>query len=136
MTSLKKSAANRENAKRSTGPTTKIGKLRASANSTKHSLFARKLFLDDEERERFDEFRNAIYQQLSPSTPLQQIKSDHIVASAWNLTSAYQFEMEQWKAFRKEEVVTDVQCKSTGEKYPLSRWYLAGNADLQNATRF
>ena len=44
--------------------------------------------------------------------------------------------MERWKAFRNEDVAKDVQCESTGEKYLLSRWYLAGNADLQNASRF
>jgi hypothetical protein len=136
MTSLKKSAANRENAKRSTGPTTKIGKLRASGNSAKHSLFARELFLDDEERGRFEEFRSALYQQLSPSTTLQQIKCDHIITSAWNLKSAYQLEMERWTTLRKEDVAKNVQCESTGEKYLLSQWYLAGNADLQKATRF
>ena len=136
MTSLKKSAANRANAKHSTGPKTEIGKLRASGNSAKHSLFARKLFLDDEERERFEEFRSAIYQQLSPSTTLQQIKCEHIVTSAWNLESAYQFEMQQWKTMRKEDVAEDVQCESTGKKYFLSQWYLAGNADLQKEIKF
>jgi len=132
-----KSAANRENAKFSIGPKTKIGKLRASGNSAKHSLFARKLFLDDEEeRLRFEEFRSAIYRQLSPSTMLQQIKCEHVVTSAWNLESAYQYEMGRWKTLRKEEVAKDVHSQSAGEKYFLSQWYLAGNADLQNATRF
>ena len=136
MTSLKKSAANRANAKLSTGPKTDIGKLRASGNSAKHCLFARKLFLDDDERERFEEFRSAIDQQLAPSTTLQRIKCDHIVASAWNLESAYQLEMERWEALRKEDVAKDAQCESTGDKYLLSQWYMAGNADLQKATRF
>jgi len=137
MTSLMKSAANRENAKFSIGPKTKIGKLPAIGNSAKHSLFARKLFLDDEEeRLRFEEFRSAIYRQLSPSTMLQQIKCEHVVTSAWNLESAYQYEMGRWKTLRKEEVAKDVHSQSAGEKYFLSQWYLAGNADLQNATRF
>jgi len=38
MTSARRLAANRANAKKSTGPKTKRGKLRASSNATKHGL--------------------------------------------------------------------------------------------------
>ena len=95
MTSLKKSAANRENAKRSTGPTTEIGKLRASGNSTKHSLFARKLFLDDEERERFEEFRGAIYQQRTGAGVLAQVDEFFAAQRASGLDCAAEPEDEE-----------------------------------------
>lgn len=135
MTTPNKDAANRANAKQSSGPKTKVGKKRASQNSTKHSLCARQLFLNDDESGRFEELRAAIYGQLSPSTPLQQIKSEHIVTCAWQLKAAYQLEMERWKALRKQELANDAQSESPGEVL-LSKSYLAGNADLQSATRF
>jgi hypothetical protein len=91
MTNFDKQSANSENAKGSTGPKAEIGKPRASGNSTEHSLFARELFVDEAERGRFEELRSAFYEQLSPSTPLQQIKFDHVLTCASRLRAAILF---------------------------------------------
>jgi hypothetical protein len=47
MTSAKKVAANRKNAKSSTGPTTELGKSRSSHNSMKHGVLADELIIDE-----------------------------------------------------------------------------------------
>jgi cytosine/adenosine deaminase-related metal-dependent hydrolase len=56
--SEKKLLANKMNAKKSTGPKTANGKNRASMNSLKHGLNARKFMLKDENIEEFEEYYN------------------------------------------------------------------------------
>ena len=60
MTSEKQIAANRRNAMRSTGPTSIVGKQRARANSSKHSILTRELVIDEKEQVDFDALRNAL----------------------------------------------------------------------------
>jgi hypothetical protein len=47
MASDRQTAANRENARRSTGPRTPLGKARASLNAVRHGLSARNAVLPD-----------------------------------------------------------------------------------------
>lgn len=58
--------ANRLNAKKSTGPRTAAGKGTSKWNSLRHGLAAR-LLLPWEDREAFDQFREALIDELKPS---------------------------------------------------------------------
>ena len=88
IVSEKRIAANRRNAMRSTGPTSIIGKQRARANSSKHSILTRELVIDEKEKVDFDALRNTLYSQLSPASALQQIAFDRIVNCCWRLKLA------------------------------------------------
>src|SRR5207253_11310012 len=59
MVSDRKLNANRNNAKKSTGPRTKEGKLASSQNATTHSLFCKHLVLPSENHQLFQVLRNS-----------------------------------------------------------------------------
>src|SRR5947209_9769583 len=55
--SAAQTAANRHNAKHSTGPRTEEGKRRSAANSTKHGLTSSAVVLPNESQEEYESFR-------------------------------------------------------------------------------
>ena len=72
--------ANRKNAQLSTGPKSKAGKARSSMNACKHGLTAKSVILPWEDREEFNAFREALYEDLNPETAIQGQYVDLIVA--------------------------------------------------------
>ena len=50
MTSEKKIAANQDNAKKSPGPTSELGKKRTKRNATKHGVLAGEIVVDEMEK--------------------------------------------------------------------------------------
>ncbi|NQT17467.1 MAG: hypothetical protein HQ582_32225 [Planctomycetes bacterium] len=85
MTSQRQIAANRRNAKRSTGPKTPAGKAASSANSLRHGLTAATTVLPDEAVEVYEAFRQALVDELAPATVVEAILVDRIVDLAWRL---------------------------------------------------
>jgi len=63
MASLKQLEANRENAKRSTGPKSQAGKARSRLNSRKHGLTAKMLVIVGENANDFDALRAELTEQ-------------------------------------------------------------------------
>ena len=71
MTSSKQIQANRENAKKSTGPRTEAGKARSRRNAWKHGLTAETLIIPGEDAADFNELRASLIEQLEPETQLE-----------------------------------------------------------------
>lgn len=92
MTSEKQIAANRKNAKRSTGPRSASGKAAASQNATKHGLTARRMVLQTEDRSEFESLAQRLHDELGPEGPLEEIIVDRIVTSTWRLLRAERIE--------------------------------------------
>ena len=92
MSSLAQINANRENAKHSTGPITDSGKSRASQNSTKLGLFARRDYVPDDLREEYNHLRDSLTAQLSPCSPLEEALTREIVSAQWRLERCAQIE--------------------------------------------
>ena len=78
-------AANRRNAKRSTGPRTGRGKAIAARNALRHGLLAQDVILDDEDASLFEERRDAICARLDARGELEDVLVERIVACAWRL---------------------------------------------------
>jgi hypothetical protein len=76
-------AANRDNAKKSFGPRTAQGKSRSRDNAVKHGLFLREVKVSDSDLPGFEELRSGLLAQLTPSTPLQRLAFERLVASSW-----------------------------------------------------
>lgn len=80
-----KLAANRRNARSSTGPKSQEGKARVSQNAIRHGLLARTPLLRSENAEAFTAFRDRLLQTLRPVGDLEAIHADRAVTLAWRL---------------------------------------------------
>jgi hypothetical protein len=85
MASIRQISANRNNARRSTGPTSAEGKARSASNALQHGLLARDAVLPDEDAEEFTALAASYSAQLDPQGPLEEFCVRQIVAADWKL---------------------------------------------------
>jgi len=78
-------AANRQNAQRSSGPTSATGKLASSRNSLKHGLASGTLIIPGEDPADFDALEHALLEEHPPATQTEQLLI-HEMAQSWWLT--------------------------------------------------
>jgi hypothetical protein len=78
-------AANRANAKLSTGPRTDEGRRRSSQNAVRHGLFGRASVLEGEERQAYLDFTGAIVDSLEPGTAMERQLAERIADQEWRL---------------------------------------------------
>src|ERR1700756_2184326 len=72
-------AANRTNAKRSTGPKTPDGKSTVSRNALRHGLLSRRIHLDtDQDRREYQELLGSWTGHFRPRGPLEEFLVDEI----------------------------------------------------------
>ena len=76
-------AANRANARRSTGPVTAEGKAIASRNATRHGLLSGRLFLDEEDPAQFQELVRNFASSLKPVGALEETLVERIAVTVW-----------------------------------------------------
>jgi hypothetical protein len=86
--SEKRLAANRANAKKSTGPRTPEGKARSSMNRLLHGLRSRTVALPNEDPRLFESFARAIRLDLRPSGPVEAVLVEQVIRTAWMLQRA------------------------------------------------
>ena len=84
-TSIKRINANRENAKKSTGPKTASGKFRSCRNAFKHGLDSRKHLIIGEDIKEFQEMRESYIKMLEPSNILEVEDCMQIIAMSWKI---------------------------------------------------
>ncbi len=101
-TSIKRINANRENAKKSTGPKTASGKFRSCRNALKHGLDSRKHLIIGEDVKEFQEMKDSYIKMLEPSNILEVEDCMQIIAMSWKIrrlsvveTGLYNQEMMQ-----------------------------------------
>lgn len=123
MVSEKQLAANRRNARKSTGPKSPEAKARVAQNSTTHGIFCRHLVLKGESKEEFVEFRELLLHSLSPQDLLELALVDQIVSIAWRLRRVQEAEQIQHDARASE-----IKDRAEDERIRLMK-ILAG--DLQ-----
>src|SRR6266705_1326257 len=85
MASPRQINANRENAKRSTGPKTAAGKAKIHYNAMKHGLLAEAALLADEDEATFRDFSAKIRTDLRPVGEMESILVDRITNILWRL---------------------------------------------------
>jgi hypothetical protein len=85
-TSEKRIAANRANAKKSTGPKTSYGKAMSSWNSTRHGLLANRLpLLQGRSKKQFKRLLFSLQQDLEPVGALEEVLVEKIAQEYWRL---------------------------------------------------
>jgi len=92
MTSLKQITANKENAKKSTGPISEQGKAIVSVNATKHGILSNVTVLPDEDENRFKQFKKDMMKHLDPVNAAEELFVDRIISCAWRLRRSIQIE--------------------------------------------
>ena len=138
MTSEKKFAANQNNAKGSSGPTTEQGKRRSKRNATKHGVLARELVVNESDKPEFEALRNALHEQLSPATPLQNVGFERILSSVWRSKLALRLEGKRLEAvfYHFDQSENRVKEDASAESFLPTRWHGASGTDLRAAIRF
>ncbi len=85
-------AANRANAKKSTGPKTRQGKLRSAYNSLNHGLCAVTVVLPGENAERYDYLRQEYMDHIRPATAIETQLADLFIADQWRRERGVRYE--------------------------------------------
>ena len=95
MTSQKKLEANRQNAKRSTGPRTDEGKARASRNALKHGVLAAAPVVREMERtEEWEAHLEGVRSSLQPVGYLEDVLVDRVALLLWRMGRVARFERD------------------------------------------
>jgi hypothetical protein len=100
MASKKKIAANRRNAKKSTGPKTPEGKAVSAQNATRHGLLSRQAVLPDEDAAAFESMRLELLEELWPETRLEHLLVNRLAAVQWRLARIPALEAELFALLR------------------------------------
>jgi hypothetical protein len=102
-------AANRKNAKSSTGPRTETGKQAASANATKFGLFSNINYVQPLEQDEYDQLTAGLWDELRPVGHIEGMLATEIVRCAWRLrrcaiSEGYMVGMTQEYQYRRHHL--------------------------------
>ena len=88
MASEKQFAANRANAKRSTGPKTSTGKGRSRMNAWKHGLTAEEVVIGGEDAQQLEAIRQELWDEYQPEPGMERLVVERLAHIAWRLRRA------------------------------------------------
>lgn len=112
VVSKKQIAANRRNARKSTGPRTPKGKASSRLNAFRHGLTAAQAVLPDESEDEFEVFHASLVAELAPSSVFEAELVDDIVHSLWRLRRARRIEVSLLKVRQAEYTIERTEEKS------------------------
>lgn len=92
MATEKQIAANRRNARRSTGPRTAEGKARSSRNALKHGILSRELVEEGESAEELADLIEALRADLGPEGEVESALVHRIAGCIWRLLRCHEWE--------------------------------------------
>lgn len=92
MTTARQAAANRRNARKSTGPKSREGKLRVSMNALAHGLCATEPVVPGEDPARYRQVLEALRAEYEPRTPLEMLLLERAAAGLWRLARLQRIE--------------------------------------------
>jgi hypothetical protein len=121
--SPKEIAANREKSRKLTGPRPAAGRRWAGRNALRHGFYSKELALSDLEKAEFESMRASLFEQLAPTTPLQNVAVDQIVACIWRSKLAMRLETRRLAAYSEPISEPQAACgeqhsETTGERNP------------------
>src|SRR5438876_3111604 len=92
MPSKRQLAANRRNAKKSTGPRTPEGRAAVRLNGVKHGLQAETLILPGEKESDFTDLLQSFDAEHQPTGPLEEALVRRLALAVWRQNRLYHFE--------------------------------------------
>ena len=130
MATKRQIAANRRNARRSTGPKSAAGKAASSANALRHGLSAaRAVVLPDEDGEAYERLKQGVLADLDPAGALQEALAQRIVVLLWRLDRAARLEAELFIHGRLAVQRKEVSASAVRESAAAGLAALLGEAD-------
>ena len=130
MATKRQIAANRRNARRSTGPKSAAGKAASSANALRHGLSAaRAVVLPDEDADAYERLRQGVLADLDPANTLQEALALRIVVLLWRLDRAARLEAELFVHGRLPVQRKEVEASAMRETAAAGLTALLGKAD-------
>ena len=130
MATKRQIAANRRNARRSTGPKSAAGKAASSANALRHGLAAaRAVVLPDEDADAYERLRQGVIADLAPAGALQEALAQRIVVLLWRLDRAARLEAELFVHGRLAVQRKEVAASAVRESAAAGLTALLGEAD-------
>jgi hypothetical protein len=85
MATPKQIAANRANAKVSTGPSTAQGKLRSSKNATLHGILSRELLVGNEDPTEYEHLLTGLVDDFTPQGVNEQMLVEKMAIALWKM---------------------------------------------------
>ena len=85
MATIKQLNANRQNARKSTGPRTPEGKRRVSKNAIKHGLSATEVVIPGEDAAEFERMRDGFVETLEPRDEVELALVRQMVTAEWRM---------------------------------------------------
>src|SRR5262245_57267883 len=95
--------ANRQNALKSTGPKSRVGKMISSCNSTRHGFYATAVLLPDDDPEEFIWLAQRLVLAYAPCGVLEEEQVRTIIETRWRLRRASIVESELYQMYRVYE---------------------------------
>ena len=78
-------AANRANARKSTGPRSPAGKAASSHNALKSGIYAKAMIIDGEDPADLEALRDGYYRDFAPATTDERVLLDRVIEMAWRV---------------------------------------------------
>jgi hypothetical protein len=103
MTTEKQTAANRRNARKSTGPRTPEGRAAVRLNGVTHGLTAKTLVLKGESESDFKALFESLEAEHQPATPTEEILVADLAMATWRRRRLYNMEAGFYKVRMKNE---------------------------------
>ena len=110
-------AANRKNARSSTGPNTARGKSIAARNATRHGLLSTRLLLDDEDSSEFQRLLDELMESLRPVGSLERLLLERIAVTVWRQRRLVHAETASLSLARHPKKVAVAVSSELGRSY-------------------
>jgi len=94
-TSEARTTANRQNAKKSTGPKTTRGKRNSSRNAIKHGIFSSVVIADSEDQKLYDDLVTELCNEYAPVGMRELMALERAVVYLWREHRAVKYETQQ-----------------------------------------
>ena len=115
VASNKKIGANRDNAKKSTGPRTPQGKSHSRWNALKHGAFAKQRLIDGEDEKTYQQLSARVFAETTPKTAIERMLVDQIVGDLWRLRRVEQAERAYFEQIRVAALARALRTLSANE---------------------
>ncbi len=115
VASNKRIEANRNNAKKSTGPKTQRGKSHSRLNALKHGAFATQRLIRGEDEKAYQQLSARVFAEAKPKTAIECMLVDQIVGDMWRLKRVEQAERAYFEQIRASALARTLQTFSARE---------------------